>query len=191
MLLCFHLFSIIIFILLRLKVRKKILYFLLFISSFVCFLFSTIFIVMISYGESMIPNYYDKAILFFWQQDFDIKRNDVVAVRYPEKWSTNYEINFKRVIGLPGDEIQIVGDQLFINGRKTWYWDQALNDILMGIENGRIKEDYYFIQGDNYFHSLDSRYIGFVHRSRILGKLLFIIYEGERPPGELMEDAVS
>lgn len=166
------------------KIRRKIFYVLSFLSSFVCFLFGTLFIIMICYGNSMAPNHYNKAILFFWQQDFKVERNDVVAVKYPENWDLDYQINFKRIIGVPGDEVRFEGNYILINGRKLWYWEGAYFGIIKGIEEGRIKEDYYYIKGDAH-NSFDSNYIGLVHRSRILGKLLFIIHKGEKPAEEI------
>ena len=61
---------------------------------------------------------------------------------------------------------------------------RAYFGIIKGIEEGRIKEDYYYIKGDAH-NSFDSNYIGLVHRSRILGKLLFIIHKGEKPAEEI------
>ena len=121
--LLFHFFCILIIILMLFKIRRKIFYVLSFLSSFVCFLFGTLFIIMICYGNSMAPNHYNKAILFFWQQDFKVERNDVVAVKYPENWDLDYQINFKRIIGVPGDEVRFEGNYILINGRKLWYWE--------------------------------------------------------------------
>jgi len=186
MFLIFNFISILIIILIILKINNFKLYIFLFFTSFLSFLFSTFLIIMISFGDSMIPTHYDKSILLLYQNKFDIKRYDVVAVEFPEKWGTKYRINFKRIVGIPGDEIIIKENYLYINENKIWYWDQALADILVGIEDGKIKEDYYFVLGDNYHMSLDSRYVGMIHRSKIHGKLMLIIYKGKMPKEDMV-----
>ena len=44
--------------------------------------------------------------------------------------------------------VRFEGNYILINGRKLWYWEGAYFGIIKGIEEGRIKEDYYYIKGD-------------------------------------------
>lgn len=86
----------------------------------------------------------------------------------------------KRIIGLPGETVQIVGQQIYINGEVLI--EQFGKDPIMyaGIADKPItlgaKE--YFVLGDNREVSLDSRYevVGPVSHSQIEGKVLFQIY---------------
>jgi signal peptidase I len=139
------------------------------------------------YGTSMEPSILDESILFVWQQDFEISREDILVIEFPERWQDDFKLGFKRVIGMPGDSFYFVDDKVYINGKEYWYWWAAKGEIMKGIENDRIKEDYYFILGDN-FNSLDSRYIGLIHRSKVYGKVMFVLIEGKEPKSSLEND---
>jgi signal peptidase I len=92
----------------------------------------------------------------------------------------------KRCIGLPGDEVEIINKNVYINGKiqKGW-WPEYHSDhdtIPRGdsLINNRdffgpivIPPDKYFMMGDNRDNSNDSRYWGFVDRSQIFGRVWF------------------
>ena len=88
----------------------------------------------------------------------------------------------KRVVALPGDEIEIINKVVYLNGRplKESYIvsaDQAILPRSFHRDNyGPIKlpQGKYFLLGDNRDQSFDSRFFGFVDRSRILAKALYI-----------------
>ena len=106
------------------------------------------------------------------------KRDDLIVFIYPHDTSKSYS---KRVIGLPGETIEIMGGEIRINGN-------LYNDT-HGVytEHGRspsrdfhfrpviVPEDHLFVMGDNRDHSSDSRVWGFVPLSLVEGKA-FIIY---------------
>lgn len=111
----------------------------------------------------------------------DPKRGDVVVFEYPEDPSKDF---IKRVIGLPGDTVQVVQKQVFING-KPFSVPQEVHkekDVIPAAQNPRdyfgpvtVPENSYFVMGDNRDRSYDSRFWGFVKNSQIKG-LAFIKY---------------
>ena len=116
----------------------------------------------------------------------DIKkpgRGDVIVFIYPEDESKDY---IKRVIGLPGDTIQIIDKQIFINNSP--YHDSVgvyvdPKTLARGQRDGNrdnfgpvtVPPGALFVMGDNRDHSADSRFWGFVNINKVRGKA-FIIY---------------
>lgn len=110
------------------------------------------------------------------------KRGDVVVFRYPMDKKVDY---IKRVIGTPGDTIEIKDKQLFINGEKfedSHGWYSNSNEIIPGTQGPRdnfgpvvVPEHKIFVMGDNRDNSYDSRFWGFVDDNEILGEA-FILY---------------
>ncbi|WBL35126.1 signal peptidase I [Tepidiforma flava] len=96
------------------------------------------------------------------------ERGDIVVLRDPRDPSTDL---IKRVIGLPGETIEIVNGKVYINDRLleepyiTTPWNDTLPKIL-------IPPDEYFVMGDNRNNSLDSRsaQVGLVSKDLIIGK---------------------
>lgn len=128
-------------------------------------------------GESMYPTMRnrEKGISLIIGKYFNIDRFDIVVL---------YEHNaliIKRVIGLPGETLEVREDQLYINGDKVDepFFDenyrQAVinnNDIPFTHRVNKIElgPDQYFVMGDNRPRSQDSRFFGPVSRSEILSK---------------------
>ena len=109
------------------------------------------------------------------------KRGDVIVFIYPVDKSKDF---IKRVIGLPGDKIEIIGKKIHINGRewedeKGFYSDQgrgaARYEGKTNFGPVTVPEGHLFVMGDNRNHSYDSRFWGFVPVSSVKGKA-FIIY---------------
>ncbi|PFG73939.1 signal peptidase I [Tepidiforma thermophila] len=96
------------------------------------------------------------------------QRGDIIVLRDPRDPSTDL---IKRVIGLPGETIEIVNGKVYINDRLleepyiTTPWNDTLPKIL-------IPPDEYFVMGDNRNNSLDSRsaQVGLVSKDLIIGK---------------------
>ena len=104
----------------------------------------------------------------------DPKRYDVVVFIREDSGQPN----IKRVIGLPGETIQIISGMVYINGERLE--DERLDHIsLSGIAENPVvlQEDEYFLIGDNADSSEDSRFsnIGNVRRDNIRGKIWFRI----------------
>ena len=109
----------------------------------------------------------------------DIKRFDIVVIN--GKYTKNRII--KRVIGLPGDVIKYEDGVLYVNDEvveekfeheKTP--DFNLSKISGGVKGDVVPEGYYFVLGDNRTNSNDSRYIGYIKKSDILGKTNLIVF---------------
>ena len=97
-------------------------------------------------------------------------RGDLVVFQPPDDRFRDY---VKRVIGLPGDTIEVRDGSVVVNGRlleETTYtqaappyqWDPVL-----------IPQDHYFVMGDNRQNSVDSLSFGPIHKSLILGRVIF------------------
>jgi signal peptidase I len=115
----------------------------------------------------------------------DPRRGDIIVFKYPQDEKRDF---IKRVVGLPGDEIQIRGHAVFVNGKplvepyaKNLQAPLPRGDAAApcgytyGCEPTRVPADSYFVMGDNRDNSQDSRYWGFVKRDKIKGKA-FLIY---------------
>ncbi|MDO5719068.1 MAG: signal peptidase I [Tissierellia bacterium] len=129
-------------------------------------------------GSSMMPTLEDgdkiltqKLSLYFSSP----KRGDIVVIHAPDKKYYNY---IKRVIGLPGDRIEIIGGKLFVNDLLQ-IEDYISEDSTLPytIENSWIvPENQIFVMGDNRGHSKDSRIFGTVNMKDIIGISFFRIY---------------
>lgn len=130
-----------------------------------------IFVLKFIYGVK-IP-FSDTILIHTWQP----KHGDVVVFKYPRDEKTDF---VKRLIGEPGDTIEIKNKQLFVNGEamKEPYIIHSDTAILQDRDNFgpiTVPEGKYFMMGDNRDQSLDSRFWGFVSENKLKGKA-FIIY---------------
>ena len=142
-------------------------------------------------GASMYPTLHngDRMVL---SKVGDIHRFDVVILKAPDE---NVEY-IKRVIGMPGDTIEMKSGVLYINGKKvdqpfintealakqTVFMDDFTLERLTG--ESKVPEGKYFVLGDNRGVSKDSRMIGFIDRSAIEGKAVFTIWPFGRIGGQ-------
>lgn len=89
----------------------------------------------------------------------------------------NDKLLIKRVIGLPGDKIQIKNQKVYINGKE--YEENYLKDgYTTGEGTWNVPKHQYFVMGDNRVVSVDSRYaeVGFVDKDQIEGKVLIRLF---------------
>lgn len=100
----------------------------------------------------------------------DPERFDIVVFRPYKEDKDLYFI--KRIIGLPGETIQIIGNRIYIDGKvlEENYGNEAMNEPGMAEEPITLGENDYFVLGDNRNHSTDSREIGNVKRDAIIGR---------------------
>ena len=103
-------------------------------------------------------------------------RFDIVVFRPYESKEKEDTYYIKRVIGMPGERIQVIDGQIYINGEllQEDYGTETINDFREGIAKEEIllEKDEYFLIGDNRNNSTDSRdeTIGPVKRDTIIGR---------------------
>ena len=111
-----------------------------------------------------------------------VVRGDVLVFKYPEEPSRDF---IKRVVGLPGETLELKGTQVHINGQplsEPYALYQRLPDMLLPGDVRRaygpvtIPEGHYFMMGDNRDDSQDSRYWGFLPAGYIKGRALFVYW---------------
>jgi len=135
-------------------------------------------------GASMEPNFHDHEYLIIDEISYRLKepqRGDIIVFRYPKN---PQEYFIKRIIGLPGEKIQVK------NGEVIIYNDEYPNGLVLdeeylpvdtktyslneeAIEIGSGDDEEYYVLGDNRNASKDSRSFGAVEESFIVGKVLF------------------
>ena len=127
-------------------------------------------------GASMEPNIQENSYLIIDELTYrfsEPERGDVVVFRYPNDPSTFY---IKRIIGLPGEEIDVGGGSVAIDGdvvgEKAYLKDmKTFGNVHMTLESDR-----YFVMGDNRPNSYDSRGWGPLDREFIVGRALIRLY---------------
>lgn len=135
-------------------------------------------------GESMSPTFHDKDRVLL-SKTSKIQRFDMIVFDAPD--ADEYYI--KRVIGLPGDIVEVKNDVLYINGQeipepyleenqKEVYFDKLTGDFTLKELTGEVKvpEGSFFVMGDNRLRSKDSRIFGFISEDAILGEVKFRFY---------------
>lgn len=125
-------------------------------------------------GPSMLPSLHDGERLMVDKISYrfaDPQRGDIVVFRYP---SDPREHFIKRIIGVPGDWIQIEGGRVYVNGAAL---DEPYLDAptLGRFGPVHVPGGHYFMMGDNRNNSEDSRdpRVGFVPRSLIDGRAIW------------------
>ena len=107
------------------------------------------------------------------------KRGDVIVFEAPDMAGADY---IKRIIGLPGETIKITSDTIYIDGKKLEedYLPDSFNTYVGNDESMtlevKLEPDTYFVMGDNREHSHDSREIGSINKSKIVGRAWMILY---------------
>lgn len=101
----------------------------------------------------------------------DFKRFDIVVIDIGDEYI------IKRVIGLPGEEVEYKDNVLYINGKKVK--DNHGNGKTEDFKT-KVPKNSYFVLGDNRGNSLDSRYFGSFSKNKILGKTGFTIFPFSR-----------
>ena len=123
-----------------------------------------------------------------------VEQGDIVVVTMEEDGQKTHWV--KRVIGLPGDTVSCVNDVVYINGKvldETKYIDpdyrqslvdkfgyfnkvpNADNTDVVDFEEVKLKDDEYYVMGDNRPYSKDSRYVGPVKKSQIFAKKMLVL----------------
>jgi signal peptidase I len=131
-----------------------------------------------------------------------IRRGDVIVFKYPEQPDRDF---IKRVIGLPGETVELRNKKVYIDGKPL---DETyVHFIFPPEENGEsaapdlpdfdltrtygpvtVPERHYFMMGDNRDNSQDSRYWGFMPLDYVKGKALFVYFSLGDSPGGLLSN---
>src|SRR3990172_4245143 len=132
-------------------------------------------------GTSMQPELLDQERIFVnkFVYNFEtIHRGDIVVFWYPKDPSKSF---IKRVVGVPGDVVQIKEGQVYINGQllEERYVPTGYQD-LDSYAPLRVKDGYYYVLGDHRNASNDSRSWGLVPRKYIYGKAVFRYWPVEK-----------
>jgi len=132
-------------------------------------------------GASMEPNFHDHEYLIIDEITYrfnDPVRGDIIVFRYPRN---PQEFFIKRLIGLPGEEIQIASGNITIFNSENpegmvldeHYLPEDIKTYGLSEEKVELEEDEYFVLGDNRNSSKDSRSFGPVNESYITGRVIF------------------
>tara|TARA_B100000446_G_scaffold166238_1_gene169275 strand:+ start:2559 stop:3254 length:696 start_codon:yes stop_codon:yes gene_type:complete len=124
-----------------------------------------------------------------------INRGDVIVFKYPEDPERDF---IKRVIGLPGDVVEVRHKRVYIDGRPLdepyVYYLRPPSAAASPFGVADLREQYgpvtvppseYFVMGDNRDNSQDSRYWGFLPRDLVKGRALIIYWSYESGTDEL------
>jgi signal peptidase I len=132
-----------------------------------------------------------------------VKRDDVVVFKYPEEPDRDF---IKRVIGLPGETVEVREKKVYVNGKPLdepfVHFLEPISDTsqFREVTSFDVRERYgpvtvpanqYFVMGDNRDNSQDSRYWGFLPRDYIKGKALIIYWSFEAERGEYLEEGAG
>lgn len=106
------------------------------------------------------------------------KRYDIIVFPYKHEDKTYY---IKRIIGLPGETVQIIDGYVYINGEwlsSDIYGTEVMESAQSAAEPITLGEDEYFVLGDNRNHSSDSRdpSVGVLHRKDLIGRAWVRLY---------------
>lgn len=132
-------------------------------------------------GQSMLPTlanqermFVDKLIYYFYAP----QHGEVVVLKDPTSKDKRNSFLVKRIIGVPGDRVQIKNHKLYINNEivNEPYTDVQIEDDDMPLI--KLKTGEFFVMGDNRHagKSKDSRYFGSVRKEDIVGRAEFIIW---------------
>lgn len=106
------------------------------------------------------------------------ERFDIVLAEVKMANSDIEQIAIKRVIGLPNDSIIIKNGTIYVNGIEIEKYNFPTEDGGLFSETVTLKDDEYFLVGDNRQNSYDSRFYGGITKDKIQGKVEYILYKG-------------
>ena len=132
-----------------------------------------------------------------------IKRGDVIVFKYPEEPERDF---IKRVIGLPGETVELRDKKVYINsnglnetyvhflqppGQNSEFHEVTSFDVRERYGPVSVPAEHYFVMGDNRDNSQDSRYWGFLPRDYVKGKALVIYWSYEAEREDYAEDGAG
>lgn len=161
------------------KIYKRWWFWVLVIIALYILISRLIFPLFIMQGESMDPTLKPNSLLLT-TRFFTPQRGDVVVFNASFIPGYSNQIFIKRIIGLPGDKIEIKNGQVYINDKllNEPYVKGATNSVMIGSQayNSNpivLGNGQFYLLGDNRAHSYDSRSFGPVLKSYIIDKVIF------------------
>jgi signal peptidase I len=170
-------------------------------------------------SESMVPNLLvgDRLVADGWAYwGKDPQRGDIVVFDFPRDPSIKY---VKRMVGLPGDTVEVRGGELFLNGEQVkqrrsdepntltngWvqveFWEKLGNSehrihrvqpsANTEFPPTKVPEGKFFVMGDNRDRSSDSRVWGFVDRELLIGKMSYIFFSWDSELSTIRTDRIG
>jgi signal peptidase I len=128
-------------------------------------------------GASMEPNFHDYEYLIIDEVSFRLRqpeRGEIIVFHSPYNW---HDYFIKRIIGLPGERVVINNGEVYIYNEEFKYGTKLDESGYLqtgihtpGLIDQQIKEDEFFVMGDNRSASLDSRVFGAISRQQIVGR---------------------
>ena len=124
-------------------------------------------------GDSMNPKYKNNDFMFLNKIIYSfkpIRRGEVIVLKY-----RNNDL-IKRIIGLPNDKIKVENGKLYINNKEVKV--NYINSYTASYDFDEInlKDNEYFVMGDNRYNSYDSRNFGTIMKNNIIGRVEFRIF---------------
>lgn len=137
------------------------------------FIFNTTYVL----GSSMYPTLHEKdrlftnkVVLYFTEPNV----GDIIILKAPDNPDKDY---IKRVVGLPGDKVEIIDGKVYLNGKvlDEYYLEEGSYTLTYDETQWLVPEGYVFVLGDNRAEgaSKDSRYFGCIPIDSIKGKANF------------------
>lgn len=128
-----------------------------FLRVFVCF-------IAVVKGDSMLPEFKDGQLLLINKCYSSLERGDVIIFKHDGSFL------IKRVIGLPGETVQIIDNDIYVNDEKiNDFVSVNMNDIGLASDPVCLENDQFFVLGDNRNNSMDSRIFGAITQQQIAG----------------------
>lgn len=128
-------------------------------------------------GPSMQPTLQNQEYILVDKASYYLhspQRGDVIVFEYPNDTRVDY---VKRIIGLPGDTVQILGDgEVFVDGTEIHEPYTSCVCNIYGPQVWHVPQGYYFVMGDHRDDSQDSRAFGPVARNLIIGKAALVYW---------------
>ncbi len=149
-------------------------------------------------GTSMMPTYEDGTRVLIQKQFYDLQKGDVVTfwaqkrednsdasdkityfekIFYDKEFLENKELHIKRVVGIPGDEVEVKNDYdnftyqscVYVNSKK----ELCSTEEIVKEQKYLLTENEYYVVGDNYDNSYDSRLHGPIKKEDVYGEIVF------------------
>lgn len=130
-------------------------------------------------GSSMNPTFEDGNRVLISRQAKNFESGDIIAFKYGDVEDSYFEdtyhlnstyqnsLHIKRIIGVPGDEVKIKNNTVYINDKE-----KSKTDVTLENQEYTLKDNQYFVQGDNLDDSYDSRMHGPITDDEIYGKII-------------------